>query len=80
MDYTITATDPISHNRQMSKLMAVVLNGNVEYYEYGTIDVPYSSPGVATFKVAYSLGNVNLTVTPVTSTVNYKIMLTSYKE
>jgi hypothetical protein len=80
MDYTVIATDPIANNRQMSKLMAVILNGNVEYYEYGTIDVPQTSPGVANFKVEYSLGNVNLTVDPSASTVNYKIMITSYKE
>jgi len=80
MDYTVIATDPVANNRQMSKLMAVILNGNVEYYEYGTIDVPNTSPGVANFKVEYSLGNVNLTVDPAAATVNYKIMLTSYKE
>ena len=80
MDYTIIATDPVANNRQTSKLMATVLNGDVGYYEYGTIDVPQNSPGVADFKVGYANGNVNLTVTPYTTTVNYRIMVTSYKE
>lgn len=80
MDYTIIATDPIANNRQTSKLMATVYKQEVGYYEYGTIDVPQSSPGVADFKVSYGGGNVNLTVTPLSSSVNYKIMITSYKE
>jgi hypothetical protein len=80
MDYTIIATDPVANNRQTSKLMATILNGEVGYYEYGTIDVPQSSPGVADFKVGYTNGNVNLTVTPYTTNVNYRIMVTSYKE
>jgi hypothetical protein len=80
IDYTIIATDPIANNRQTSKIMATILNGDVGYYEYGTIDVPQSSPGVADFKVAYTGGNVNLTVTPYTNSVNYKIMITNYKE
>ena len=80
MDYIIIATDPIQNYRQTSKIMATILNGEVGYYEYGTIDVPQSSPGVADFKVGYNSGNVNLTVTPYSSSVNYKIMVTSYKE
>lgn len=80
IDYTIIATDPVANNRQASKIMATIMNGDVGYYEYGTIDVPQSSPGVADFKVTYTGGNVNLTVTPLTSSVNYKIMITNYKE
>jgi hypothetical protein len=80
MDYVIIATDPVGNNRQASKIMATVMNGDVGYYEYGTIDVPQSSPGVADFKVSYAGGNVNLTSTPYTNSVNYKIMITSYKE
>jgi len=80
MDYMIIATDPVASRRQTSKIMATILDGNVEYYEYGTIQVPNTSPGVADLKVAYVGGNVNLTVTPLTNNVNYKIMITSYKE
>lgn len=81
MDYTIIATDPVANTRQTSKLMATILNGDVGYYEYGTIDVPISSPGVADFQVVYDgTGNINLAVTPLANTVNYKIMITSYKE
>ena len=80
IDYTIIATNPVANYRQTSKIMATVLNGDVGYYEYGTIDVPQSSPGVADFKVSYTGGNVNLTVTPYTNSVNYKIMITNYKE
>lgn len=81
IDYTIIATDPTGNNRQTTKLFASVLGTEVGYFEYGTIDVPYLGPGVGDFKVAYNGGNVILTVTPVTSNmVNYKIMVTSYKE
>jgi len=81
MDYMIIATTTTSpYYRQTSKIMATSLNGDVGYYEYGTIDVPQNSPGVADFKVVYNNGNINLTVTPSTTNVNYKIMITSYKE
>ena len=81
LDFMIIATDTTGGNRQTSKIVASVYNGEVGYFEYGTIDVPLLGPGVGDFKVTYSLGNVLLTVTPVTSnTVNYKIMITSYKE
>jgi hypothetical protein len=81
VDYTIIATDVINNYRQTSKLFAGVLGTDVGYFEYGTIDVPQISPGVGDFKVTYIDGNVSLTVTPVVSTlVNYKIMITSYKE
>jgi len=81
IDYTIIATDPTSNNRQTSKLFASILGTEVGYHEIGTIDVPYLGPGVGDFKVVYNAGYVLLTVTPVTSNlVNYKIMVTSYKE
>lgn len=81
LDVTIVATDATGGNRQISKLFATVWDGEVGYFEYGTIDVPLLGPGVADFKVVYSLGNVLLTVTPITAnTVTYKIMMTSYKE
>jgi hypothetical protein len=80
IDYTIIATDVTSNTRQTSKLFASVLGSEVGYFEYGTIDVPFSSPGVGDFKVVYDTGNVKLTVSPVTShTTNYRIMITSYK-
>lgn len=83
IDYTIIATDPVGNNRQISKLFAGVLGSEVEYYEYGSIDVPMLGPGVGDFRVQYDSANsdVVLTVTPVAATqVNYKIMTTSYKE
>lgn len=89
IDYTVIATDKISNTRQTSKLFASVLGNEVGFYEYGTIDVPITSPGVGDFKVTFSApvdpatstGNVLLTVTPVTSNLtDYKIMVTSYKE
>lgn len=81
VDYTIVATETVANNRQTSKLFAGVLGDEVGYFEYGTIDVPALSPGVGDFKVVHSAGNVLLTVTPVSSNlINYKIMVTSYKE
>jgi hypothetical protein len=83
IDYTIIATDPVGNNRQISKLFAGILGTEVEYYEYGSIDVPMLGPGVGDFKVQYDSANsdVVLTVTPVAATqVNYRIMTTSYKE
>jgi hypothetical protein len=81
IDYTIIATDTGTNARQTSKLFATVYGNEVGYFEYGTIDVPLYGPGVGDFKVVYDSGNVLLTVTPVTSNlVNYKIMVTSYKE
>ena len=83
IDYTIIATDPVGNNRQISKLFAGILGDEVEYYEYGSIDVPMLGPGVGDFQVQYDSANsdVVLTVTPVAATsVNYKIMTTSYKD
>jgi hypothetical protein len=64
-------------------LFAGILGDEVEYYEYGSIDVPMLGPGVGDFRVQYDSPNndVVLTVTPVATTqVRYKIMTTSYKE
>lgn len=83
VDYTVIATDSVGQNRQTSKLFGTILGTEVGYYEYGSIDVPLDGPGVGDFKILYD-GNttsVTLTVTPVTSNlVDYKIMVTSYKE
>lgn len=81
VDITVIATDTALVYRQISKLFAGVLGSEVDYNEYGTIDVPSSSPGVADFAVRFNNGNVQLTVNPVTSNLTeYKIMVTSYKE
>ena len=81
IDFTIIATDTEGNNRQTSKLFASILGIEVGYYEIATIDVPYMGPGVGDFKVNYDNGNVTLTVQPVTSSlVDYRIMVTSYKE
>jgi hypothetical protein len=83
IDYTVIATDTVGNNRQICKLFAGILGDEVEYYEYGSIDVPMLGPGVGDFRVQYDSPNndVVLTVTPVATTqVRYKIMTTSYKE
>lgn len=81
LDWTVIATDVVGNNRQTSKLFASILGNSVEFYEYGTLYVPTAGPGVCDLNVQYSNGNVELTVQPYTSTlVNYKIMVTSYKE
>lgn len=81
VDYVIIATDTVGNNRQTTKIFASILGTEVGYHEIGTIDVPYAGPGVGDFKVRYNSGNVELTVQPVTSSlVNYKVMVTSYKE
>lgn len=83
VDYTVIATDTVGQNRQTSKLFGTILGTEVGYYEYGSIDVPLDGPGVGDFKILYDSGtsSVTLTVTPVTSNlVDYKIMVTSYKE
>jgi hypothetical protein len=81
VDYTVIATDAVGNNRQTSKLITGVLGTEVEYYEYGTIRLPIIGSGVGDFGVRYSTGNVELTVSPYTAElVQYKIMVTSYKE
>lgn len=82
VDFTVIATDGTAHTRQTSKLFAAVYGTDVGFYEYGTIDVPQNSPGVGDFSVAYDgSSSVQLLVTPVTSNlIDYKIMVTSYKE
>jgi hypothetical protein len=81
LDWTVIATDVQGNNRQTSKLFASILGNQVEFYEYGTLYVPTSGQGVCDLNVEYVNGNVELTVRPYTSTlVNYKIMITSYKE
>lgn len=81
VDFTIIATDTVGNNRQTSKLFASILGTEVGYYEIATIDVPYLGPGVGDFVVRYNAGNIELTVQPVTSSlVDYRIMVTSYKE
>jgi hypothetical protein len=81
VDYTIIATDTVGNARQTSKLFASILGSEVGYFEYGTIDVPITSTGVGDFKVVYDSGNILLTVTPAVATnINYRIMVTSYKE
>jgi hypothetical protein len=81
MDYTVIATERTSGRRQVSKLMAGVLDIEVQYYEYGTIHLPIGSGIIGDFKVQYINGNVELTVTPVTANlIDYRIMITSYKE
>lgn len=81
IDYTIIATDRTANTRQTSKLFASVLGTEVGYFEYGTIDVPSTSPGVADFKVTYQTGSVVLTTTPLTTDlVDYRIVITEYND
>ena len=80
IDYTIVATDLLANARQTSKLVATVWDSNVGYYEYGTVQMGPGSP-VGDFRVEYESGNVELQVTPNTSnSIDYKIMVTKYKE
>jgi hypothetical protein len=81
LDWTVIATDVGGNNRQTSKLFASILGTQVEFYEYGTLYVPTSGSGVCDLNVNFANGNVELTVRPYSSSlVNYKIMVTSYKE
>lgn len=85
VDYTIIATNTVLNQRQVSKLDAAILGNTVEYSEFGTVDLPQSSPGVADFKVSFEsgggAGNVVLTATPVASDLTeYKILITKFKE
>lgn len=81
IDVTVIATDTSLNYRQISKLFAGILGTEVDYNEYGTIDVPISSPGVGDFAISYGNGNIQITVTPVTSNLTeYKISVTTYKE
>ena len=54
IDVTVIATDTALNYRQISKLFAGILGTDVDYSEYGTIDVPSSSPGVADFVFLYN--------------------------
>jgi hypothetical protein len=85
VDYTIIATNTVLNYRQVSKLDAAILGSTVEYAEFGTVDLPQSSPGVADFRVSFEsgggAGNVVLTATPVaTDLTEYKILITKFKE
>ena len=78
IDYTVVATDATANTRQTSKLIAGILGDAADYYEYGTIDL---NGGVGDFKVYNVDGNIQLTVTPLTSNeVQYKILITYIKE
>lgn len=78
IDYTVVATDATANTRQTSKLIAGILGDTADYYEYGTIDL---NGGVGDFKVFNVDGNIQLTVTPLTSNeVQYKILITYIKE
>jgi len=85
VDYTIIATNTVLNYRQVSKLDSAILGSIVEYAEFGTVDLPQSSPGVADFRVSFEsgggAGNVVLTATPVASDLTeYKILITKFKE
>ena len=85
INYTIIATNTSLNYRQVSDLNAAILGSTVEYSEFGTVDLPNSSPGVADFRVSYEpgggSGNVVLTATPMTADLTeYKIMITKFKD
>lgn len=83
IEYSIIATDTVANLRSTSKIFAAVLGDEVEFNEYGIVDVPVvTNQGVALFKVSTDgSGSVLLTATPSTSNHTvYKIMVTSYKE
>lgn len=85
INYTIIATNTSLNYRQVSDLNAAILGSTVEYSEFGTVDLPTASPGVADFRVSFEAGggagNVVLTATPMTADLTeYKIMITKFKD
>jgi hypothetical protein len=84
VNYTIIATNTVLQHRQVSDLNAAILGSTVEYAEFGTVDLPTASPGVADFRVSFEsgagAGNVVLTATPIASDLTeYKILITKFK-
>ena len=80
MEYTIIGTDSTANARQTTKLFSSVLGSEVDYFEYGTIDI---NGGVGDFKTQYNLGTntVDLTVSPYRNNqIDYKILITTYKQ
>lgn len=78
MEYTIVGTDSTANTRQTTKLFSSILGEEVDYFEYGTIDI---NGGVGDFKTQYNEGNIDLTVTPYTNNgIDYKILITTYKQ
>jgi hypothetical protein len=77
VEYMIIADDVLANARQTTKLLASILGTQISYLEFGTIDI---QGGVGDFKVQYSSGNIELTVSPVSpNPASYKIMATTYK-
>jgi hypothetical protein len=77
IEYMIIADDVSANARQTTKLLASILGTQISYLEFGTIDI---QGGVGDFKVQYSSGNIELTVSPVSpNPASYKIMATTYK-
>ena len=65
IEYTIIATDTISTYRQTTRLFAGVSGPQVNFYEFGTLDIPTFSTGVGDFAISNDgAGLVRLTVTP----------------
>jgi len=78
IEYTIVGTDSMANTRQTTKLISSVLGNDVEYFEFGTIDI---NGGVGDFKAQYNMqtNTVDLTVTPYTNNqIDYKILITTY--
>jgi hypothetical protein len=77
VEYMIIADDVTANARQTTKLLASILGTQISYLEFGTIDI---NGGVGDFKVQYTSGNIELTVSPLSpNPASYKIMVTSYK-
>ena len=77
VEYMIIADDVTANSRQTTKLLASILGTQISYLEFGTIDI---NGGVGDFKVQYTSGNIELTVSPLSpNPASYKIMVTSYK-
>ena len=77
VEYMIIADDFTANSRQTTKLLASILGTQISYLEFGTIDI---NGGVGDFKVQYTSGNIELTVSPLSpNPASYKIMVTSYK-
>jgi hypothetical protein len=76
VDFNVVATDTTSSSRQVSKLMAINYNGDVDYNEYGSLTV---GSIVGDFTVSTDGTDIFLNVIPVDSnSVDYNVVAMIY--
>jgi len=74
IDFNIIATS--NNNRQVCKLVTVVINTSFEYSEYGSLNI---GPLLGNFTIDLVGGNLLLNVEPFTSnTIDYTVVFTTY--